>query len=98
MTVHITQFFSNGEEMRILIAEDDNITRKIILRILSEYGECTSVPGGEEALELFSKSIVEKNRYDLICLDLMMPKMNGIDTLHEIRKLEKAHKGTLSSP
>lgn len=75
--------------MRILIAEDDLISRKFISRFLAEYGECDVAVDGMEALDAFLLAVKEKKPYDLICLDIMMPKIDGIRVLKAIKTLEK---------
>lgn len=78
--------------MRILIAEDDLVSRKFLYKFLSRYGECDLVVDGLEALDAFLISMKEEKYYDLICLDIMMPKVDGVKTLKSIRELE-FHKG-----
>ncbi len=80
--------------MRILIAEDDMVSRKFLQKFLSRYGECDVVVDGLEALDAYLISIKESNPYDLICLDIMMPKVDGVKVLKAIRDLEK-QKGVL---
>lgn len=80
--------------MRILIAEDDIISRKFLLKFLSRYGECDLVVDGLEALDAFLISLKENKPYDLICLDIMMPKVDGVKVLKHIRDLE-TQKGIL---
>ncbi|MBH1941118.1 response regulator [Mobilitalea sibirica] len=80
--------------MKILIAEDDLISRKFLLKFLSQYGECDIVVDGLEALDAFLYSLKAEDPYDLICLDVMMPKVDGIKVLKTIRDLEK-QKGLL---
>ncbi len=80
--------------MRILIVEDDMASRKFLQKFLSEYGECDIVVDGLEALDAFLYAINSKQYYDLICLDIMMPKVDGIKVLKTIRDLEK-QKGIL---
>lgn len=75
--------------MRILIAEDDMISRKFLLKFLSQYGECDVVVDGMEALDAYLISIKEKEPYELICLDIMMPKVDGVKVLKAIRDFEK---------
>lgn len=75
--------------MRILIAEDDFTSRKFLLKFLSQYGECDLTVDGLEALDAFFLSIKEKKPYDLVCLDIMMPKVDGVKALKTIRALEK---------
>lgn len=74
--------------MRILIAEDDFPSRKFLFKILSQYGECDLVVDGLEALDAFLMAFKEKKPYDLICLDIMMPKVDGVKVLQTIRDLE----------
>ncbi|MHB8129596.1 MAG: response regulator [Mobilitalea sp.] len=74
--------------MRILIAEDDLVSRKFMYKVLSNYGECDIVVDGLEAIDAFMISVKENKPYDLICLDIMMPKLDGIKVLKTIRDLE----------
>ena len=80
--------------MRILIAEDDLASRKFLFKFLSRYGECDLVVDGLETLDAFLMSIKDNNPYDLICLDIMMPKVDGVKALKAIRDLE-TQKGIL---
>ncbi len=75
--------------MRILIVEDDFASRKFLSELLSTYGECDITVDGIEALEAFMMAWDEGKPYDLICLDIMMPNLDGERTLQMIRDLEK---------
>ncbi len=75
--------------MKILIAEDDFISRRILKEILSPYGDCDVVVDGEEAVQAFQMAIEEKKYYDLVCLDIMMPNTDGQEALKQIRETEK---------
>lgn len=74
--------------MRILIAEDDYVSRKFLLKFMSQFGDCDVTVDGMEAIEVFLMALEEKQFYDLICLDIMMPEVDGIKALKTIRKLE----------
>ncbi len=74
--------------MKILIAEDDLASRKFLSKFLSHYGECDLVVDGLEAIDAYMMAIREKNLYDLVCLDIMMPKIDGVKVLKTIRDLE----------
>lgn len=74
--------------MKILIAEDDLGSRKFLQKLLSQYGECDMVIDGLETLDAVLISIKEDKPYDLICLDIMMPKLDGVRALKAIRELE----------
>ena len=75
--------------MRILIAEDDFASRKAILKFLSAYGECDVTVDGMEAIDAFMMALEEEDPYDLICLDVMMPVLDGYQALKAIRDIEK---------
>jgi len=74
--------------MRILIVEDDFTSRMLLQKILAPYGECTAVMDGEEAVKAFGAAWEEKRPYTLICMDIMMPKIDGKQALKLIRELE----------
>lgn len=74
--------------MKILIAEDDLASRKFLNKFLSQYGECDLVVDGLEAIDAYMMALREKNLYDLVCLDIMMPKVDGVKVLKTIRDLE----------
>jgi two-component system chemotaxis response regulator CheY len=76
--------------MRILIAEDDFTSRLVLQGILGKVGEVHIAVHGKECLEAFRRSLENGRAYDLICLDIMMPEMDGHQTLKEIRSLESA--------
>lgn len=75
--------------MRILIVEDDFTSRRLLQKILAPYGECDIAVDGKEALEAFTLAVREGRRYRLICLDIMMPEMDGQQVLKKIRQMEK---------
>ncbi len=84
--------------MRILLAEDDLTSRMFMQKYLSRYGECDVVMNGLEAIDKVERSIQDNKMYDFICLDIMMPKVNGLTALKEIRKLEKKKLSSLQAP
>ncbi len=75
--------------MRILLAEDDFVTRKFMANFLSKYGECDVTVDGMEAVDAFMMAMEDGEPYDLVCLDIMMPVMDGYQALMGIRNLEK---------
>lgn len=77
--------------MKILIVEDDFVSRRLLQKILAPYGECDIAINGKEALKAFQIAWEEGAPYDLICLDIMMPEMDGQETLTKIRELEQQH-------
>jgi two-component system chemotaxis response regulator CheY len=75
--------------MRFLIIDDDVSTQKLLQGILSPYGDCDLVPDGVEATNSFRLALEEGRPYGLIFLDIMMPGMDGHQTLDSIRKAER---------
>ncbi len=75
--------------MKILIAEDDRVSRVFLEKFMSDYGVCDVAADGMEALDLFMESMKKKEPYDLACLDIMMPKVDGIKLIKVIRTMEK---------
>ena len=77
--------------MRILIADDDLISRIMLSEILSEYGRCDAAVNGEEVVRAYRLSLFKNKPYDLVCLDIMMPEMDGIEALTKIREIERGN-------
>lgn len=75
--------------MNILIAEDDFLSRKLLLNCLSQYGTVDVTVDGMEATFAYMMALDEKKYYDLVCLDVMMPVMDGYQALKTIRDMEK---------
>lgn len=76
--------------LNILIVEDDFMVRQVIRDILEEYGTSDIAVNGEEALQAFRVAWRKKKPYDLICMDIMMPVLDGNEALTEIREVEKS--------
>lgn len=74
--------------MKILIAEDDFASRKFMLRFLQQYGECDVTVDGDEAIEAFKMALEDEEPYDLVCLDIMMPGVDGYEALKQMRQYE----------
>lgn len=77
------------EMMRALIVDDDFYSRNMIHEILRPVAQCDIAVDGEEAIEAFRRALQTGEPYDLICLDLLMPGLDGQQALREIRSIEK---------
>ena len=78
---------SDGSNGRILVAEDSAPNRKILVHLLEKLGfEVDSFENGQEAWD-FLKSDAEN--ITAIVSDIMMPEMDGLDLLKEVRASEK---------
>ena len=75
--------------MRVLVAEDDFPSRKSLMRYLAQYGECDATLDGMEVTFAYMMALDEGTGYDLICLDVMMPVLDGYQALKTIRDMEK---------
>ena len=75
--------------MRILIAEDDFMSRRVLTKYLAPYGECEVAVDGLEAVEAFAQAMADQKNYGLVCLDIMMPGIDGQEVLKIIRLKEK---------
>lgn len=75
---------------RFLIAEDDALSRKILEDFFSGFSDCDTAEDGLEAFTMFEKAILEGRPYDLVCTDLIMPKIDGHDLIRKIRAREQS--------
>jgi len=75
--------------MKILIVEDEVVSRTMLQRIMVRFGECKAVDSGEVAIAVFKSAMERRSPFDLITLDVSMPGMDGPETLYKIREIEK---------
>jgi len=76
--------------MKTLVVEDDFTSRLLLQTILKAYGECHVAADGTEALAAFLEAERTEQPYQLICLDIMMPDLDGKEVLRSIRAIEEA--------
>ena len=77
--------------MKCLIVEDDFTARKLLQVYLREHADCDVAVNGKEAVEAVRDALDKEQPYDLLCLDISMPEMDGQEALKAIRKIEKEH-------
>lgn len=81
---------NEGKIVKILIVEDEFISRALLGQILSPYGTCHIATNGREALEILKNACDLNEKYDLVCLDIMMPEIDGQEVLAGIREMEES--------
>ena len=76
--------------MKMLVVDDDFTCRTLLSEILKSYGSADIAVNGKEAVEAVKAAMAASEPYELICLDVMMPIMDGQEALAEIRAFEVA--------
>lgn len=75
--------------MKVLVAEDDMASGKFMEKLLSKYGSVVVARDGIAAVDEFVNAINKNERFDLVCMDIMMPKIDGYKALASIRDAER---------
>lgn len=76
--------------MRVLVVEDDHVSEAIITAFLPESAEVEVVDNGTDAIEIHARALDDQHGFDLICLDVMLPGVDGAAVLRNIRDKEAA--------
>jgi PAS domain S-box-containing protein len=75
--------------LRILVAEDNSVNQRLAARLLEREGHSVTIANsGQEALDLFESSLMERHEYDLILMDVQMPGLDGLQATKLIREME----------
>ena len=78
--------------MKALVVDDELVSRKKLQKIMESLGEYEAVESGSAAIAAFQKALENGMPFDLITLDVLMPKMDGTEVLYTIREIEKEKK------
>ena len=78
------------KDLKVLIVDDNKLNRKVAKKLLEtlkieQIDECSN------GLECLTKIKEEKNTYDIILMDIMMPVMNGEEALNQLKKIDNFH-------
>ena len=73
------------KKLKILVVEDDSTSREYLSRILESLGNVDSCIDGNEAIDAFESSLNSDSPFDLVCLDIDIPGVSGMDVLSRIR-------------
>jgi len=79
-------------KMKALVVEDDLTSRTLLQKFLDIFGTIDVAENGLEAMNAYQLALEEGEPYDLICLDIIMPEMDGREVLARIRELEDKRK------
>jgi len=74
--------------MKCLIVEDDKVSSQVLQKMMSRHGTYDVVVNGQEAVDLFRLAHESNSAYDLILMDIMMPEIDGLQSVLAIRKIE----------
>ena len=75
--------------MKILIVDDELVSRKKMEKIMQHYGACHAVDNGKAAIDAYTEALLTQDPFDLITLDVSMPDMGGTEVLLTIRIYER---------
>jgi two-component system chemotaxis response regulator CheY len=75
--------------LHILVVEDDFFARQILMNFLTQFGVCHVAKDGLEAIHAFIQAHEACQAYDLICMDIKMPVMDGLLAVRTMREIER---------
>ncbi len=78
--------------MKIMIVDDEVVSRMKMQKILNSFGDCEAFENGAEAVKAFRESLENYVPFDIITLDVNMPAMDGSEVLFMIRGIENEMK------
>lgn len=79
--------------MKVLIVDDVEMNRELLAVFLEGRAAVVAAGSGEEALQLAEAALGADEYFDLICMDIFMPGLDGHATLKKIREMEAASGG-----
>jgi len=74
--------------MKALIVDDCEMSRELLMISIAEHSEIDKAENGQEAIALVKQAVEKNENYDLICVDLNMPHVDGHETMQAVRALE----------
>lgn len=73
--------------LTILVVDDDEVIRKFLVKVLSQYGQCDMARDGHEAVDMYAGALQQGWAYDLVVMDIMMPIMDGMEATERITRM-----------
>jgi two-component system chemotaxis response regulator CheY len=77
--------------LRVLIVEDEPVNREFLKLSLRGLGDCQAVVRGEDAVCAQQEALERNQPFDVVFLDIMLPGINGLQALEQLRALEDRH-------
>src|ERR1041385_6498007 len=75
--------------MRSLLVDDSPVILQVLKNFLHKFSDCDLAQNGQAGIDAFTRSLDDQNRYDLVCLDLQMPEIDGLQLIGLIRSQEQ---------
>ncbi len=77
--------------MNVLVVDDNLTIRRVLVGLLGRHAFCDTAVNGRSAVDAVFQQVRGGLGYDLICLDLSLPDLDGLEALHQIRAVESSH-------
>lgn len=75
-------------KLKTLIIDDQPVSISMLKKMLEDRCECFVATSGLKGIKLFERALKSNEPFDIILLDIVMPGLNGIETLKKIRQVE----------
>lgn len=76
-------------KVKTLIIDDHHTSIAILEMMLADHCECSVATSGAKGIELFEQAYKENEPFQVVLLDIIMPEMDGVETLKKLRKIER---------
>ncbi len=78
--------------LKVLIVDDVPQNCRVLKALMARYGECDIAQNGREAVNAFQNAWKQGTPYQLVCMDIMLPDIDGLKVVEVFRKMEEAMK------